>query len=152
MSKKYHVDLTDSERLELTKIVKRRKANSQISIRSKILLAADRLGDKSWKDKEIALKYEVSIRRIERLRKCFVEDGLLIALNGKPRLNLDKVKFDGEVESKLVALRCSQPQEGSLSWTLKLLADKMVELSYVESISQESVRQILKKTKLSLGK
>jgi len=152
MSKKYHVDLTETERLDLTKIVNKRKANSQIYKRSKILLAADRLGEQSWNDKEISLAYQVSIRTIERLRKRFVEDGLSTCLKGKPRLNLDKTKFDGEVEAKLIALRCSEPEEGRTGWTLNLLADKMVELSYVESISHESVRQILKKTNLSLGK
>lgn len=74
-----------------------------------------------------------------------------MALSGKPRLNLDKKVFDGEVEAKLVALRCSEPDLGQSSWTLRLLSDKMVELSYVESISHESVRQILKKTKLNPG-
>lgn len=73
------------------------------------------------------------------------------ALSGKPHLNLDKIKFDGTVEAKLVALRCSDPCEGYSSWSLRLLANKLVQLSVVENISHESVRQILKKTKLSLG-
>lgn len=150
-SKIYHVDLSGEERMKLESIVTKRKSTSQIFKRSKILLAADRNGLKKWHDIQIARQYEVSTRTIERLRQRYVLDGLEVALKGKPRLNLDKKKFDGSVESKLVALRCSQPEEGRSGWTLRLLADKMVVLDYVESISHESVRQILKKTKLSLG-
>ena len=94
---------------------------------------------------QIANQYEVSKRTIERLRKRYVEEGLDVALKGKPRLNLHKKLFDGEVEAKLIALRCSEPEVGRSSWTLQLLADKMIALNYVESISHESVRQILKK-------
>lgn len=150
-AKIYHVDLSPKERVKLEDIVKKRKSTSEIVKRSKILLAADRGGEKKWKDAEISQQYEVSTRTIERLRHRYVLEGLDIALKGKPRLNLDKKKFDGEVEAKLIALRCSEPEEGRSSWTLRLLADKMVILDYVDDISHESVRQILKKTKLSLG-
>lgn len=148
MGKIYHVDLTDTERVKLEDIVKRRVVRSEHSKRSRILLAADHRGDKVWKDEEISQNYQVSVRTVERLRKRFVEDGLDIALKGKPRLNLDKKKFDGAVEANLVALRCSEPDLGRDSWTLELLADKMVALNYVESISIESVRQILKKNEI----
>jgi len=151
MAKIYHVDLTVAERERLEKIVKKRKANSQAVKRSNILLAADRQGDKCWKDEEISKTYQVSIRTIERLRLRYVTEGMDVALKGKPRLNLDKKKFDADVETKLVALRCSKPEKGQSSWTLHLLADKLVTLNYVESISHESVRQLLKKTKLNLG-
>ena len=151
MAKIYHVDLPREERDRLEKIVSKRKATSQAVKRSKILLAADRLGDKGWTDQQIANSYQVGISTIERLRHRYVTEGLEVCLKGKPRLNLDKKKFDGEVEAKLVAIRCSEPEEGTSSWTLELLADKMVTLNYVESISKESVRQILKKIKLSLG-
>jgi transposase len=151
MAKIYHVDLTEEERSYLTSIVNKRLSTSEAVKRSSILLAADRLGEKVWKDEQIATTYLVSIRTVERLRERFVNEGLNIALLGKPRLNLDKIVFDGEVESKLVALRCSEPVIGQDNWSLRILADKMVELSYVESISHESVRQILKKTKLNLG-
>ncbi len=83
-----------------------------------------------------------------------MEDGLQIAIYGKPREYKKERIFDGLVESQLVALRCSDPNEvvpGRAGWTLRLLSDQMVELGYVESISHESVRQILKKTKLNLG-
>lgn len=151
MAKLYHVDLTLEERERLEKIVRKRKATSQAVKRSKILLAADRLGEQSWKDEQISLAYQVSVRTIERLRLRFVTEGLEIALNGKPRLNTDKKRFDGEVEAKLIAIRCSEPKPGRSNWTLRLLADEMVALDYTESISHESVRQILKKTKLSPG-
>jgi len=151
MAKKYHVDLTELERIALEKIVNRRKSTSQASKRSKILLSADRQGDKNWTDEKISSSYQVSVRTVERLRERYVTEGLSVALKGKKRLNLDKKRFDGEVEAHLVALRCSQPDEGQSSWTLRLLADKMVALDYVQSISHESVRQILKKTKLNLG-
>jgi len=149
--KLYHVDLTQPEREQLEGIVKKRKSTSEQVKRSKILLAADRGGSKVWKDEQISAQYEVSTRTIERLRKRYVVEGLSVALKGKPRLNLHKKKFDGDVESKLIALRCSTPDGGRSSWTLQLLADKMVELNYVESISHESVRQLLKKTKSSPG-
>jgi transposase len=153
MGKKiYHVDLREEEREQLTAIINKRLSTSEATKRSNILLAADRLGDKRWTDAQISEKYLVSIRTIERLRERFVIDGLAVALAGKPRLNLDKIKFDGRVEAQLVALRCSQLEDGESGWALRLLADKMVELSYVEAISHESVRKILKKTKLSLGK
>jgi len=151
MSKTYHVDLEEKEAEKLEKIVSKRKATSQAVKRSKILLAANRQGEKRWTDAKISAQYEVNIRTIERLRKRYVEEGLSVALKGKPRLNKDKKKFDGEVEAKLIALRCSEPEIGTSSWTLRLLADKMVTLDYVESISHESVRQLLKKTKLNLG-
>jgi transposase len=153
MGKKiYHVDLREEEREQLTAIINKRLSTSEATKRSNILLAADRLGDKRWTDAQISEKYLVSIRTIERLRERFVIDGLAVALAGKPRLNLDKIKFDGRVEAQLVALRCSKLEDGESGWALRLLADKMVELSYVEAISHESVRKILKKTKLSLGK
>lgn len=151
MAKVYHIDLTSNDRNKLQSIAKKRLSTSEASKRSHILLAADRLGDKCWTDAEISAKYNVSIRTIERLRQRYVEEGLAVCLSGKPRPNLDKIKFDAQVEAHLVAIRCSTPPEGYSSWTLKLLGERLVSLEYVESISQESVRKILKKTKLSLG-
>jgi transposase len=150
-TKIYHIDLAESEQKELQEILKKRKSTSEAVKRSKILLAADRNGEKCWKDARISQQYEVSTRTIERLRKRYVEEGLAITLKGKPRLNKDKIKFDGEVEARLIALRCSEPEGGNSGWTLELLANKMVALNYVDSISTESVRRILKKTGSSLG-
>jgi transposase len=151
MSKKYHVDLSLEERLRLETIVKKRLSTSEASKRSNILLSADRLGEKQWSDSRISSEYKVSVRTIERLRERYVTEGLDLALSGKPRLNLDKIKFDATVESRLIALRCSPPPDGHSSWTLKLLGENLVILECVESICPESVRQLLKKTKLSLG-
>jgi hypothetical protein len=151
MAKLYHVDLTLDERTRLEDIVKRRLSTSEAVKRSFILLAADRSGEKKWSDSTIASEYKVVVRTVERLRERFVNDGLDICLKGKPRLNTDKIKFDGTVEANLIALRCSDPPNGRSSWSLRLLADKMVELSYVDSISCESVRQIQKKIALNLG-
>jgi transposase len=149
--KKYHVDLVLAEVERLESIVKRRKSESEISKRCLILLAANRGGTKCWSDSKISTEYKVSIRTIERLRERFVQHSLDIALSGLPRLNTDKIKFDGLVEAQLVRLRCSDPPEGHSSWTLSLLADKLVSLDVVQSISRESVNRLLKKTKLSLG-
>lgn len=153
MGKKiYHVDLEDSERTRLISIISKHLSTSVSVKRSQILLACDRNGDKKWTDSEISAYYHVSTRTIERLRERFVLEGLEVCLSGKPRLNLDKIIFDGQTEAHLVALRCSELEAGSSGWSLRLLADKMVSLSYVETISHETVRQILKKTTLSLGK
>lgn len=151
MAKIYHVDLSTEEQEKLTAIVRKRVSRSEYSKRSRILLAADRNGEILWTDEQVSTNYQVSVRTIERLRKRFVTEGLEVALKRMPRLNLDKKKFDGEVKAHLVALRCSEPELGRDKWTLEMLADKMVTLNYVESISKESVRQILKKTKLSHG-
>lgn len=152
MKKTYHVDLTPEERNRLLDIVKRRKSSSEAVKRSQILLAADRNGDKSWKDILISAEYHVSLRTVERLRERFVMHGLDLALSGMPRPNLDKIRFDGKVEASLIALRCSDPPEGRTSWTLDLLADRLVSLRVVDSISRPSVNALLKKTRLSLGR
>lgn len=145
MVKIYHVDLSAAEQERLSKIIKKRVSTSEIVKRSLILLAADRNGDKKWNDTKIAKTYLVSFRTVERLRERFVNEGLDFALAGKPRLNTDKIIFDGEIEAKLLAIRCSQPIEGRSSWTLRLLANRMIELSIVDHISHESVRKLLKK-------
>jgi hypothetical protein len=143
--KTYHVDLTAQEQEFLAQIVKRRKSASEAVKRSQVLLACDRNGDKRWPDKAISDHYSVSVRTVERLREKFVLHGLGTALEGMPRPNRDKIKFDGAVEARLVGLRCSGPPAGRSSWTLALLAGELVRLEVVESISRESVRAILKK-------
>ena len=153
MGKKiYHVDLTNADSVYLEDIAKRRKVDSEKHKRSLMLLAANRQGEKNWTDAEIAAQYKVNVRTVERLRERFVLHGLEIALSGLPRPNTDKIKFDGVVESHLVSLRCSAPPFPYSSWTLSLLADKLVKLEIVESISEVSVNRLLKKTKLSLGR
>jgi len=151
MSKIYRVHLSNEEQVQLSTIIESRNSKSQIVKRSYVLLASDENGDKIWSDAKICSTYGSSLRTIERLRKRFVEDGLQIALEGKPREVFKEKIFDGKVESQLIALRCQEAPSGHSGWSLRLLADKMIELNYVESISHETVRQILKKTKLSPG-
>lgn len=91
------------------------------------------------------------MRKLDRIKKCFVGEGLDIALNGRKGERVYAKKADGDLEAHLVALSCSKPPEGFARWSLRLLADQLVELEYVDSVSHETVRQVLKKTNLSLG-
>ena len=143
---KYKITLTEQERAALGDIIKRRSSKSAPVRNSYLLLAADKNGDKHWTDKQISSAYGVSVATVERLRCRFVEEGFSIALHGKKREPVEKM-LDGRVEAKLIALRCSDPPAGYQQWTLRLLADQMVVLEYVEHISHESVRQLLKKTR-----
>jgi hypothetical protein len=152
MAKKYRVTLTDAERHELHDVIQRRKESSWPVRRAYILLAADEQGEKRWTDDQICSVYRMSIRMVERTRQRFVEDGFHIAVWGKKREVFKEKLFDGQVEAKVVALRCSQPPLGYAHWTMQLLADRMIELEYVESISRESVRQMLKKTPSNRGR
>ncbi len=155
MPKKYRVTLSDQERNRLTELVRKRSAKAEPVKRALILLAADENNPDAQHhpatDEQIHLRYSVAIRTVERLRQRLVEHGLDTALFGKKREPTKERIFDGTVEAHLVALRCSQPPEGYTRWSLRLLADRMVELGYVESISHESVRQMLKKTNSSPG-
>ncbi len=144
-AKLHRVHLTDSERERLISLIQTRSYQSQQVKRAYVLLAADEEGKKGWKDQQIEQAYGISIRSIERLRERFVLDGLTMALEGKKREIFREKLFTGDVEAKLIALRCSEPPKGYNRWTLQLLADQLVELCYVESISNESVRQLLKK-------
>jgi parvulin-like peptidyl-prolyl isomerase len=149
--KKYHVTLTESERDQLKAIIAKRKADSQIVKRAYVLLAADENQSEWLQDEQIQQTYRVSIRSIERLRQRFVEDDLQTALQGKKREKYKEKVFDGAVEAHVVALRCSQPPAGYARWTVRLLAQQMVELEYVETIGRETVRKMLKKTNSSPG-
>ena len=152
MQKKYIVTLNPEEQVFLGELIKRRNAKSIEVKRAYVLLAADENGDKKWTDDHISDVYHVRRKTVENIRQRFVEEAFKDVLKGKKReINKEKI-FTGEIEAKLIALRCSESPEGYNKWTLRLLADKMVELEYVESMSHESVRQILKKTKGSLGR
>lgn len=151
--KKYRVTLTERERAELRILIASGKYKNTKQKRAQIILAADEgEGGKKMKDAEIAKAYNVQIRTVERTRQGFVEEGYEVALHGKEREKSKEKLFDSRVETKLIALRCSDVPDGSNKWTLRSLADKMVELEYVESISHESVRQILKKHRLNPGR
>lgn len=150
---KYKVTLTVTEREELKSIIEKGKHRSQKVLNAIILLNTDD-GDfqaRRSKNEDIAKVLQISMRKIDRVKKCFVEEGIEIALNGKKGQRAYKKKADGDFEAHLVDLSCSKPPEGFARWSLRLLADKVVELNYVENISHETIRRVLKKTKLSLG-
>jgi transposase len=118
-----------------------------------ILLNCDegRFQDCRMKNEDIAAVLKISLRKIDRVKRRFVEEGLEIALNGRKGERVYKKKADGDFEAHLVALSCSEPPEGFAKWSLRLLADRVVELNYIESISHETIRRVLKKTKSNPG-
>ncbi len=151
--RKYKVTLTKDEREELSKIIQKGKHRSQKVLNALILLNCDEgeYQDRRSKNEEIAKILQISMRKIDRLKKTFVEKGLDIGLNGTKGQRVYAKKADGDFEAHLVALSCSEPPEGYSRWTLRLLADKVVELEYIDKISHETIRRVLKKTKLNLG-
>ncbi len=141
MAKKYIVDLSEAERTELRDLVKKGTAKARRLRRAHILLRAD----EDATDAAIAEALHVSIRTVERTRQKFVEGNLALALSERPRPGA-KRKLDAKGEAHLIALACSTPPEGQAVWTMWLLADELVGLGVVESISDETVRRTLKKT------
>lgn len=151
--KKYKITLTEKEREELFNIVSKGRNKASKIRNATILLNCDEgKHSKKLSDSLIASVLHVSRRTIERIKKIFVLDGFEIVLNGKPREVPKIKKVDGEIEAKLIQLACSETTEGYARWTLRLLSEKMVELQYIDSISHETVRQVLKKKNLNLGK
>jgi transposase len=146
--KKYIVRLSGEERKSLKTLVSSGKGPARMFTRARILLKADvGEGGPGWPDEKIAEALDVTVQTIERVRKQLVEEGLEAVL--KRRKYIQKVsrkKLDGDAEAHLIALACSETPEGYTRWSLRLLADRMVELGYVESISHEAVRRVLKKT------
>jgi transposase len=145
MPKKYVVRLTEAEREHLERLLRKGKAHARKLLYARILLKADTNAD-AWTDERIADALEVSTATVARERRRFCEDGLEVALRpkkpGRPRRRV----LDGRAEAHLVALSCSDSPEGRERWSMRLLADRMVELGYVESVSYETVRRTLKKT------
>ena len=152
MKKKYIVTLTQEERRVLQAMLSRGKAAARKLTHARVLLKADaNSGEPAWNDDAIAQGLEVGRATVERVRKELVEEGLDAALNRRrPRREYDR-RLDGDDEAHLVALACSQAPEGRSRWTLRLLADRMVSLEQVDHLSYETVREVLKKTNLSLG-
>ena len=146
--KKYRVTLTAEERRGLQELIASGKAAAQKLAHARILLKADAAADgPGWADDRIAEAVEVSIATVERVRRRFVEHGLEAALVRKPQDRPSRLaKLDGRAEAHLIALACSKPPEGRAEWTMQLLADKLVELRLVDSISDETVRRTLQKT------
>ncbi len=145
--KKYKVTLTKEEQGQLIDLVSKGSHSSQLYRNAYILLNCDqgKYGDKITNE-QVSQVLKVSMRMIDRVKQRFVEEGFESCLERKP-LSKTKAKLaDGELEAHLIALSCSSPPKGFSKWSLRLLADKMVELEYAESISHETVRLVLKKT------
>lgn len=146
MEKKYVVRLTDAERETLWSVVKKLSGSSQKVRRAQVLLKADADGP-NWTDKKIAEAFSCRTKTVENIRQRLVTRGFDIALNGKKRETPPRSKlFDGEQEAKVIALRLGPPPKGYANWSLRLLAEKVVELELVDSVSHETIRQTLKKT------
>ena len=146
MEKKYIVRLADQERNVLRDVVKKLKGSSQKVRRAQVLLKADADGP-NWTDKRIAEAFSCRTKTVENIRQRLVTEGFEIALNGKKRDTPPRQKLlDGEQEAKVIALRLGKPPKGFANWTLRLLAEQVVALEIVDSISHETVRQTLKKT------
>ena len=150
---RYTVKLTKSEVEELHVIINKGSHTSQTFRTAYILLNCDegKYSDKVTNE-QISKVLKVGMRTIDRVKKQFIEEGMEAVLERRPTTRMYEVKADGDMEAKLVTLCCSEPPTGYSKWSLRLLADKMVELKYVESISHVTVRSVLKKTNLSLGR
>jgi transposase len=153
MKKVFIVRLRDEERSELDSLIRKGKASALTLARARILLKADQ-GDKgeAWTDAEIAEALDIAPKTVFNIRRRWVEEGLEAALSRKKQTHPSRTrKLDGKAEAKLVATCCGPTPTGRARWTVRLLADKLVELEAVESISPETVRRTLKKMRLSLG-
>jgi transposase len=151
--KKYLVTLTPEEREQLAGLLSAGKRSALTLARARILLKADQAtGGPAWPDDRIAEALDCGLRTVERVRQRFVERGLEAALGRKKQDRPSRErKLDGRAEARLIALACSQPPDGRAAWTLQLLADKLVELRVVDSVCDETVRRVLKKTRSSRG-
>ena len=153
MTIRYTIKLTKSEVEELQAIINKGSHTSQTFRAAYILLNCD---EGAYSDKvtneQISKVLRVGMRTIDRMKKQFIEEGMESVLERRATTRVYDIKADGEMEAKLVTLCCSEPPKGFSKWSLRLLADKMVELNYVESISHVTVRTVLKKMNLDLGK
>jgi len=146
-----HITLTKEEQTELSQMIKSGKHSARVLGRARVLLLLDRSQGQKRKLHEIADAMLVSIGTVSNVKRRYLKGGLEHGLHDRPRPGA-KPKIDGEVEAHLIAIVCSDPPEGQERWTLRLLADKLVELELVESISHVAVGDALKKTNSSLGK
>lgn len=149
MYKKYVVRLTKEKRGQLETLVRRGRAHTRKLLYARILLKADADGLDRWTDERIAEALEVSTATVARERRRFCEDGLEVALMPKKPGRPRKRVLDGRAEAHLLALACSDAPEGRERWSMRLLADRMVELGHVEAVSYETVRRTLKKTRMA---
>ena len=150
--KTYVVELTGEERHELTRLVRTGKTAAYKRRHAGILLKSDAGSEgPNWSDARIAEALDVGTATVERLRKRFVAEGLEAALGRRKTQRVSLRRLDGDGEAKLIALACSEAPEGRRRWTLRLLAERMVALEYVDRLSKNTVHRLLKKTSLSLG-
>ena len=149
---RYKVTLTANEREQLQAIMGKGKHSSLQFRNACILLNCDE-GEQGQKasNEQIAQILQITTKTVERLKQRFVEEGFEACMDRKPYPEIKDIKTDGDFEAHLVAISCSKAPAGYARWSLRMLADKMVALNYTDSVSHETVRQVLKKTKLSLG-
>jgi len=150
MGKHVHIELNETERTELEQLIHAGNAPARKQTRARILLLSDRSQGQKRTNREVAEAALCSLSTVVSIRRRYAEGGLPKALNDKGWPGA-KPKLTGEVEAKLTMLACSKPPEGFARWTLRLLADQMVELGYVEAVSYVTIREWLKKANLSLG-
>jgi hypothetical protein len=149
---KHRVTLTGEERDYLQKLIKKGNTAGYRIRHAQLLLALDEIpANEQWTDEKLGKAYGTHIRAIGNLRKRFVEESFEAALERKKREIPPVIKIDGETEAKIIALTCSRPPEGRCRWTLQLLADKVVELGILDSISDHGIGDLLKKTTLNHG-
>lgn len=151
--KKYKVELDEKQRRQLESLLKGGKESARCQMHARILLKADQGAQgPGWTDEQIAEALEGGRATVERVRRRFVEGGLLDALVRRPQPERPgQRKMDGELEARLVTLACSQAEGGRKRWTMRLLADKLVQLGYVDQISHNTVWETLKKTNSNRG-
>ena len=145
--KKYKVTLTREEREELFQLTSKGSHKAQKVLNALIMLNCDEgeYQENKLKNESVSSALQISMKKIDRVKKRFVEEGLEIALNGHKGQRVYEKKVDGDLEARLIALSCSEAPEGFSRWSLRMLADKVVELEYVDTISHETVRRLLKK-------
>lgn len=151
---RYKVTLTAEERIDLKEITSKGNHKSQKVLNALILLNCDE-GDhhsERYTNDVISTVLNVSMKKIDRVKRRFVEEGIEVALSGKPSSRVYESKIDGDFEAHIIALSCSEPPEGYASWSLRLLADKAIELKYTDSVSHETIRRLLKKRNQTLAK
>ena len=150
---RYAVELLEDERSELVRIATKGRGPIADARRASVLLAVDRgpFADLRWTDARAAEAYRFTEQTVRNVKKRCCEEGPLAAVGRKPRSKPGNVKIDGDAEAKIVALTCTDPPEGHARWTLRLIAEKSVELGYVDSISHVAIGDLLKKTKSSHG-
>ena len=150
MAIRYAIDMTDAERAALREILSQNKVKRSTIIHAYILLKADR--SCGWTNADIASAYDVSTKKVEQLKKRFVEEGFEAALYRKPVTNAHRRTITGDEAAHLIALCCRQAPEGQERWTLRMLADNMVALDVLASVSHETIRRTLKKMHVNPGK